>query len=124
MVLRLLVFLVMVIHDTCQVVLLYQYKFGRSTADHLKKKDTCQVVGMYKKNRSWGETPPGHILEERYQAWNADRHRGFSDPQTPGFSALTKKLVGMYFCPFSSISLSKSFFSFLCLFDFLWFVVY
>jgi hypothetical protein len=30
----------------------------------------------------------------------------------------------MYFCPFSSISLSKSFFSFLCLFDFLWFVVY
>ena len=30
----------------------------------------------------------------------------------------------MYFCTFSSISLSKSFFSVLCLFDFLWFVVY
>jgi len=104
------------------------FYINTSSADLLptvwKKKDTCQVVGMYKKNRSWGETPPGHILEERYQAWNADRHRGFSDPQTPGFSALTKKLVGMYFCPFSSISLSKSFFSFLCLFDFLWFVVY
>lgn len=54
MVLRLLVFLVMVIHDTCQVVLLYQYKFGRSPADRLKKKDTCQVVGMYFKKIDLG----------------------------------------------------------------------